>query len=90
MIKFEVKSSEVAAREVMSRGRALTFYDQSGLMFKGDEVVRFRLTHRKAEQALKPGSYMLDVEASLTVDAFGGLALIRNPVLRPMPAVRSA
>ena len=83
MLKFEVKSSECKARDLLSRGRTLTFYDQLVTMTKGEEVRLVRVTHRNADQALKPGIYTLDVEASLNVDQWGGL-MLRNPVLRPL------
>ena len=83
MLKFEVKSSECKSRDLLSRGRTLTFYDQHVTMTKGEEVRLIRLTYRTADQALKPGVYALDLEASLSVDQWGGL-LLRNPVLRPL------
>ncbi len=83
MLKFEVKSSECKARDLLSRGRTLTFHDQLVTMTKGEEVRVIRLTHRTVDQALKPGVYALDLEASLSVDQWGGL-MLRNPVLRPV------
>lgn len=80
MIVIAIKDPTVTRREVTSKqGKALTFFEQSGLAKVGDELRRIVLPVQEG-QGYAPGSYTLGAD-SVYVDRFGRLAL--SPRLVP-------
>lgn len=88
MIRLIVHNETPQKREVIGRrnGQTYTFFEQKATAYLGDEVRNVRLSHSRADDCIKPGTYALDAEKSIRVDNYGALTLKANLALTPVVA----
>lgn len=84
MLKIVIKSSEVHARKINSKGREIEFRDQDGFLHHNEEVRKIRVPLGRDQSPYAPGNYTVSAD-SFRVNDYGDLAVGRL-VLSPLGA----
>lgn len=76
MLRIVIKSAEVHARTITSKGREITFRDQDGFLHHNEEVRKIRVPLGKDQSPYAPGNYTVG-DDSFRVNDYGDLAIGR-------------